>query len=90
MTSYSDDVTSFNTDKSGLKGDIKLILSHVFYIIPFLIKQLKLQKVMFMSKPHTRRVYDLLFAKDSFSSVGLEGVSKVDIGTDTQYTFRVK
>jgi hypothetical protein len=89
MTSDSDDITTFDTNKRNITGDIKTIFGNLLYIIPFLIRQLRPQTIMLASKVHTKKIYDYLYARKALSKIGLENLSKKDTGTESQYTFKV-
>jgi hypothetical protein len=90
MTSNSEDVFSFTTDKrQDVRGNVMSIFSHLLYILPFLVKQFRPLRLMFNSKPHTKKIYDLVYAKQMLQQFGYETVSKVDTGSETQYVYKV-
>jgi len=89
MTSDTDDITAFDTNKRNITGDIRMIFGNMLYVIPFLIKQLRPSIIMLSSRPHTKKIYDYLYSKKTLEKIGLVSISKQDVGNDTHYTFKV-
>lgn len=91
MTSRTEDITSFDSNKTDVTGDFVKILRHVLYITPFMMTQLKLSTIMIKSRPHTKKTYDVLFGKKISEKFGLELVAKSeDSQGNSVYTFKKK
>lgn len=89
MTSNTEDITSFNSDKSDVTGDFVKILRQVLYIIPFMVNQLKMTTITVISKPHTKKIYDALFNQRVSNKFGFELVTKTtDSQNNSVYTFK--
>ena len=58
--SKSDDITTFTDEKLGQGVNVQLLFSYLLYLLSFIIKEFNPPEIIFTSKLHTKKIYNLL------------------------------
>lgn len=66
--SKSDDITTFTDEKLGQGVNVQLLFSYLLYLLSFIIKEFNPPEIIFTSKIHTKKIYNLLFASKNFNA----------------------